>query len=291
MVLRVTISDAPHLKEAIQAVPMPESKNIVVIWCPEYFAVLSALQHPPRPAGENPTTLLKLLPQSFLTYECTDHLFNAIVRIDDLEHVFSSARNLDAVVFSQSREVCNGLNDLGFLLAQFQRPLVQDSVGGDQPSSDVVSSGRMAMQIYGKFTEGEVKLAGACHDPSQNPLPPVATFLPPAFGRVMSALKAKGMPAVAIAVHKKEAFFSAAEGEVRFELSLTAENGLKWTRGDVGRSPVRFEFPMANLDVEPGSKLSAEVSLYKRSEKVRLIWFKLDTDVTSLSGDIIHYFH
>ncbi|RAL45283.1 hypothetical protein DM860_014693 [Cuscuta australis] len=105
---------------------------------------------------------------------------------------------------------------------------LQDSVGGDQPSSDEVSSSRMAMQIYGKFTEGEVKLAEECHDPSQNPLPPVATFLPPAFGRVMSALKAKGMPAVAIVVHKKEAFFSAAEGEVRFELSLTAENGLKW---------------------------------------------------------------
>ncbi|VFQ75799.1 unnamed protein product [Cuscuta campestris] len=58
-------------------------------------------------------SFLKLLPQSFLTYECTDQLFNADVRIDDLEHVFASARNLDAVVFSQSLEVCNGLNNLG----------------------------------------------------------------------------------------------------------------------------------------------------------------------------------
>ncbi|VFQ77526.1 unnamed protein product [Cuscuta campestris] len=293
MVLRLAIYDAPHLKDAVQAVPVSESKHIMIVWCPEYFAVQSVLQLR-LPGGENPTTLLKLLPNSFLIYESTDQFFNAVVEISDLERVFCSAATLDTVVFSQSLEVSNGVNDLGFLHARFNRPLVAVPCLGEEYSEE---DHTISMKIYGMFPESQVRSADVSQDPSLNPLPPVVTFLAPVFGQVMSTLEMNAM-SVVVVVHAEEAFFSAGGGggegeggEPPYKLTLTGVNGLKWTRGDVRRRPVRFEIPMANFEVKPGAQLSTEVSLYKRSGEVTLVWFKLDPALTCLRGDLIHYFY
>lgn len=69
------------------------------------------------------------------------------------------------------------------------------------------------------------------------------------------------------------------------------QTGLISTMEECKFQPIRFEIHMQNLDLQPGAALSDEVSLYRRTHTVFLIWFKLAHTKTFLKGDIIYYFY
>lgn len=123
MVLRITVINAGFLREAVQAVPVAGSGMVIIIWCPHYFAVQSVFAEK-MPEGDNPTTLLKIAPEGFSSYDSTDHYFNAAIEAAELEAVFHTAQDSDPIEFSQSFED-NGINGLGYLRARFNRPVGQ----------------------------------------------------------------------------------------------------------------------------------------------------------------------
>lgn len=125
MVLRITVINPSTIVETIQAVAMVETPMVILIWTPQVFAVQSMLTDK-LPTGLNLSTLLRLEPPTFSSYESTDSFFNAVVEVVDLQAVFFTAHNDDPIEFSLSSED-NELNDLGYLHARFNRPVGQFS--------------------------------------------------------------------------------------------------------------------------------------------------------------------
>ncbi|XP_019200198.1 PREDICTED: uncharacterized protein LOC109193826 [Ipomoea nil] len=284
MVLRITVINAGFLREAVQAVPVAGSGMVIIIWSPEYFAVQSVFAEK-MPEGENPLTLLKIVPEGFSAYDSTDRFFNAAIEATELEAVFHTAKDSDPIEFYQSVEDDNGLNEFGYLHARFNRPV--DLAAG--LVSGAFMNDYIPMKIYGIFPERVLQAADVSHDPSLIQYPPAAVFVSRHFAHYIATLETFGMTAT-ITVLDNEVFFTT-EARPLDPLIMPQKAGLISTRKDCSVKPIRFDIHMQNLDIQPGAAVSDEVSLYKRTDTVFLFWFRLATPKTFLKGHIIYYFY
>ncbi|CAH9069611.1 unnamed protein product [Cuscuta europaea] len=289
MVLRVTVVNPGNLREATEAVtPSQLTRHVIMIWTPEYLAFQSTITErmsasTENGCGDNNTALLKIDPAAspavFSSYHSTDAYFNAVVETVDLQAVLFTAQNSDTIVFSQSLEVDNLINDFGYLRARFDRP-----VGAY--NEDYIS-----MKIYGVVPERMLKTADISKDPTVVPLPPLATLNALTFSNSLAVMRGVTR-SVDISVKKGEVYFSPVDVKTN-PLILNLEFGLISTREDIRKNEaVEFKINLLFLDLRLAGVTSAEVSVYKRPKDVVLLWYKLDdTKGWLLKGDIFYYLY
>ncbi|CAH9069595.1 unnamed protein product [Cuscuta europaea] len=283
MVLEFTVVNATKLRQAVDALPAGKLRYVILMWSPQFFAIQCFLDQR-LPAGQNPTALLKLAPESFSEYKSTDDFYHAAVDFVDLMTLLNLTDTGDTIRFSEMAEpIASSPNPLGFLCAHVSTP------AQDDPEEEITFM--VELKIYGHLPEKMLRSADVSHDPSSSPLPPVATFVALAFFKMMALINPSNEEPVTITAAQGRVFFNLVGKPLKDSLVMKAEGGLISQRGDiVGANMVHCVIPMKYVDVFQTTDLSSEVSLYRRPAGATLLWFKLDPPLTFLHGDLIHYF-